>query len=132
PMYPDDGITKQLVADYYEAVSEPLLRALAARPIAFERWPRGIGGPSFFQQNVEGPAWLTIAETPTSTARKQARHLIVDRPEALRWLAQNSALTIHAWSSRVPRLTMPDWVVFDLDPADGHGLAQVIETAHAL
>jgi bifunctional non-homologous end joining protein LigD len=75
---------------------------------------------------------MTVVDTPTSTARGQAHHLIVDRPETLRWLAQNAVLTIHAWSSRVPHLTMPDQVVFDLDPAEGHGIEQVIDTARAL
>ncbi|HZS39669.1 MAG TPA: non-homologous end-joining DNA ligase, partial [Polyangia bacterium] len=131
-LYPKDGLTKQDLADYYQAVAEPMLRALAGRPVAFERWPNGLAGPAFFQQNVDGPAWLTTTDTPTSTARGTAHHLIVDREETLRWLAQNAVLTLHTWSARVPHLASPDWVVFDLDPAEGRGLEQVIDTALAL
>ena len=133
-VYPKDGITKRMVADYLEALSGPMLRALADRPLALEHWPKGIEQPSWFHQNIgkEAKPWMTIAETPTQTKRGTARHLIADRVEALTWLAQMSALTLHMWSSRVGDLDAPDWVVFDLDPADGHGIEQTIEPAHAL
>jgi bifunctional non-homologous end joining protein LigD len=131
-IYPKDGITKQGVADYYAAVSGPLVRALADRPLALQHWPKGIAHDSWFHQNIDknAPDWLTVGETPG--VKRKVRHLIVDRPETLRWLAQRSALTIHMWSSRMEHLGMPDWVVFDLDPADGHGIEQTIEVAHAL
>src|SRR5262249_22476223 len=41
-LYPRDGITKQDLAGYYEAVAAPLLRALADRPLALEHWNDGI------------------------------------------------------------------------------------------
>jgi bifunctional non-homologous end joining protein LigD len=134
-LYPDLGLTKQDVADYYQALSEPLIQALRDRPLALEHWPKGITHPSWFHQNIgrEGEDWMSYADTPTSASGgKTVRHLVVDRPETLRWLAQHNALTLHMWSSRVPRLTMPDWVVFDLDPADGHGIEQTIEVAHTV
>jgi bifunctional non-homologous end joining protein LigD len=56
----------------------------------------------------------------------------VDRPEALRWLAQHAVLTIHMWSSRVPTVESPDWVVFDLDPAKGQGIEHAVEAALVL
>ena len=62
--------------------------------------------------------------------REKAAHLVVDSHEALAWLAQNNALELHTWSSREGRLTSPDWVVFDLDPADG--FAQTVAVAQAL
>src|SRR5207237_8534912 len=60
------------------------------------------------------------------------RHLVVDSPRALRWLAQNSVLEIHAWHSRAQSLTQPDWVVFDLDPAEGETIEQAVEVAQVL
>jgi bifunctional non-homologous end joining protein LigD len=130
-LYPKDGITKQQVADYYEAVAEPMLRALEDRPLAIEHWNQGIEKPSWFQQNIgkEGPDWLRLVETPTRTSNRSVQHLIVDSPDALRWLAQMSVLTIHMWSSRAQSLEQPDWLVFDLDPAKGKGIEQAIEAA---
>lgn len=131
-LYPHDKITKQDVADYYEVMAEPLIRALKDRPLALEHWNEGIGRPSWFHQNIgrEGPAWLTTVATPTRVAsRKTVRHLVVDNRQTLRWLAQMSVLTIHMWSSRAGSLEEPDWMVFDLDPAKGKGIEQAIEAA---
>lgn len=132
--WPRDGLTKSDLAAYYEAVSEPLLRALADRPLALEHWPKGIDEPSWYQQNIgnEAEPWMRLVQTPTRTSKRDVRHLIADRPETLRWLAQMSVLTIHMWSSRAQSLTQPDWVIFDLDPADGRGFDQTIEPALAL
>jgi bifunctional non-homologous end joining protein LigD len=131
-LYPRDGITKQDVADYYAAVSEPMIRALRDRPLALEHWNDGIDKPSWFHHDVGrgAPPWLTTIETPTrTTAHKSVRHPVADRPEALRWLAQMSVLTVHMWASRGAALNEPDWLVFDLDPAKGKGIEQAIDAA---
>ncbi len=131
-LYPRDRITKQDVAKYYDEVAEPMLRALRDRPLSLEHWNQGIDKPSWFHQNLgrEAPGWLTTAETPTRAAsRKTVKHLVVDSRDALRWLAQMSALTIHMWHSRTGHLESPDWLVFDLDPAKGKGIEQAIEAA---
>jgi bifunctional non-homologous end joining protein LigD len=131
-LYPRDGITKQHIADYYEAVAEPMLRALADRPLALEHWNQGIDRPSWFHQNIgkEGADWLTVIDTPTRTVSRQTlKHLVVDSVEALRWLAQRSVLTVHMWSSRGANLDQPDWLLFDLDPAKGKGFDQALDAA---
>ena len=131
-LYPKDKITKQDVADYYAAVADAMIATLRDRPLALEHWNQGIAAPSWFHQNVgkEAPPWVTTIETPTRVAsRKTVRHLVVDKPETLQWLAQMSVLTIHMWSSRGASLNEPDWLVFDLDPAKGKGIEQAIEAA---
>ena len=130
-LYPKDGITKQDVANYYEAVAGPMLRTLADRPLALEHWNQGIHKPSWFHQSVkDGPEWLRVIDTPTRTTKSgTARHLVVDSVDSLRWLAQRSALTIHMWGSHAPTLEQPDWILFDLDPAKGKGIEQAIEAA---
>jgi bifunctional non-homologous end joining protein LigD len=130
-LYPRDGITKQDVAGYYAAMTEPMLRALRDRPLALEHWNDGIDQPSWFHQDVGrgAPPWVSSIETPTRTTGKSVRHLEVDRPETLRWLAQMSVLTIHMWASHAPSLEEPDWLVFDLDPAKGKGIEQAIDAA---
>jgi bifunctional non-homologous end joining protein LigD len=130
-LYPRDGITKQDVADYYVAMAEPMLRALRDRPLALEHWNDGIDKPSWFHQDVGrgAPPWVASIDTPTRTTSKSVRHLVVDRPETLRWLAQMSVLTIHMWASRGASPEEPDWLVFDLDPAKGKGIEQAIDAA---
>jgi bifunctional non-homologous end joining protein LigD len=133
-LYPRDRITKKDVAEYYEAVAKPMLRALKDRPLALEHWNQGIDKPAWFQQNIgkEGPPWLRLVETPTRTSSRNVKHLVVDSVDSLRWLAQMSVLTTHMWSSREGSLEEPDWVIFDLDPAKGKGIEQAIEAAGIL
>src|SRR5471032_2541047 len=63
---------------------------------------------------------MTVVATPARG--KTVQHLVADSEQALQWLAQNSVLELHAWHSRAESLTQPDWVVFDLDPAEGRGI----------
>ncbi len=131
-LYPKDKITKQQLADYYEAVAEPMVRALRDRPLSLEHWNQGITKPSWFHQDVGkgAPPWVTTIETPTRTTKAgKVLHLVVDKPETLRWLAQMSVLTVHMWASRGAALNEPDWLVFDLDPAKGKGIEQAIDAA---
>jgi bifunctional non-homologous end joining protein LigD len=130
-LFPRDDIRKTDVAAYFDAMAEPLLRALRDRPLSLEHWNKGIHHPSWFHQGLtNAPGWLRVAETPTRTTKhKSVKHLVVDSRDALRWLAQMSALTIHMWHSREGKLEWPDWVVFDLDPAKGKGIEQAIEAA---
>jgi bifunctional non-homologous end joining protein LigD len=131
-LYPRDKITKQDVANYYDSVADAMIHTLRDRPLTLEHWNDGIDKPSWFHQNIgrEGPPWATTIETPTrASSRKTVRHLVVDKHETLRWLAQMSVLTIHMWSARGANLNEPDWFVFDLDPAKGKGIEQAIEAA---
>ena len=130
-LYPRDRITKQQIADYYTAVALPMIHTLRDRPLALEHWNQGIDHPSWFQQNLgrEAPEWVTTLSTPTRTSHRDVRHLVVDRPETLQWLAQMSVLTIHMWASRGASLNEADWLVFDLDPAKGKGIEQAIDAA---
>lgn len=131
-LYPKDKITKLDLADYYDAVAEPMLRTLRDRPLSLEHWNQGIDKPSWFHQHLgrEAPEWLTTIETPTRvSSRKVVRHLVINDRETLRWLAQMSVLTVHMWASHAPTLEEADWMVFDLDPAKGKGIEQAIEAA---
>ncbi len=125
------GITKNDLADYYSAVAAPLSDVLTDRPISFVQYHDGISGRGIFRQNLaKAQPWMHVVETPTSTARKKALHLVPDSAEALRWLAQNNAIELHMWASREGRLESPDWVIFDLDPVER--FAETVPVAHAL
>jgi bifunctional non-homologous end joining protein LigD len=130
-LYPKDKLTKQDLAGYYDAVAEPMMRALRDRPLALEHWNQGIAAPSWFHQHLgkEAPSWVTTVATETRTSAKTVKHLVVDSRASLRWLAQMSVLTVHMWASHAGSLNEADWVVFDLDPAKGKGIEQAIDAA---
>lgn len=129
-VFPEAKITKGEVFAHYRHVAEVMVRVLAGRPLALKQWPKGIGGEGFYRQNVPTlPAWASSVEV--ETGRRPVRHPIVDRPETLLWLANQSAFELHMWHSRVPHLSEPDWVAFDLDPGSG-AFADLITVAQAL
>jgi bifunctional non-homologous end joining protein LigD len=117
-LYPADGYTKADVFEYYRAVAPLMLPVLVDRPISVQQWPAGIQAPGFFKHELSGkPDWV-----PTLRVKHLNRtidHVNVKSPEALLWLANQSALTLHMWSSHAPTLEEPDWVLFDLDPGKG-------------
>ena len=59
-LFAERGETKRDLVDYYLRVREPLLRTMGGRPVLMQRFPRGAGGPSFFQKRVpeNAPEWL--------------------------------------------------------------------------
>jgi len=129
-LYPKSGITKRDVFEYFRHIAPSMLPALQERALAFEQWPQGIAKPGIFRQHAKGiPSWATTAAVPHE--RGKVSHLVVDRAETLLWLANQSALTLHIPSSRISRLTEPDWVLFDLDPPEGKW-NDLIELADAL
>lgn len=126
-LFPDDGITKQDLADYYDAVADVMLPHLRRRPITMERFPEGLGGQGFLQKNVvKGfPAWLKRVETPKQDGGIVHYPIANDR-RSLQWLANQNTVTLHVWASRAPRLDRPDLCLLDLDPS--HDDADALRT----
>ncbi|HEX8705854.1 MAG TPA: DNA ligase D [Myxococcaceae bacterium] len=130
-LYPKTGFTKADVFAYYREVAPLLVPVLADRPISVQQWPAGIQAPGFFKHDLSGkPDWL-----PTLRVRHLDRtidHVNVKSEDALLWLANQSALTLHMWSSHAPKLEQPEWVLFDLDPGKGtwEDLIRVATTVH--
>jgi bifunctional non-homologous end joining protein LigD len=116
-MFPADGITKGDIVDYYSEIAEVLVPHLKGRPLTLWRYPRGIGQKGFVQQVFAEslPDWMAGVEVAKEGGTLV--HPTVDRPEALRWLANQNCLAVHAWLSRRDRLDTPDRLVFDLDPS---------------
>ena len=117
-MFPDEGITKGDLVDYYDTVAHVMLPHIERRPITMERFNRGTGEEGFFQKNVSRgfPDWLERVEVPKKGGT--VNHPIVTDARSLRWLANQNCVTMHVWPSRAPRLERPDVCVFDLDPSE--------------
>jgi bifunctional non-homologous end joining protein LigD len=117
-LYPASGYTKEDVFEYYREVAPLMLPVLADRPISVQQWPAGIQAPGFFKHELSGkPDWVPMLRV--KHLNRTIDHVNVKSPDALLWLANQSALTLHMWSSHAPTLEEPDWVLFDLDPGKG-------------
>lgn len=118
-VFPADGITKGDVVHYYEAVAPRMLPHLRRRPLSLERFRGTIDDGSFFQQSASPyfPAWIGRVEV-TKADGGVVSHPTCDSEQALVYLANQGALTLHAWPARAPDLERPDALVLDLDPPD--------------
>ena len=117
-LFPVSKITKSDVRAYMDAVAPALIAALRGRPLSMQQWPQGIGKPGIFRQGAtSAPPW--ISRVSVQHVDHPLEHIVVDRPETVSWLANQSALTLHMTSSRAATVDNPDWVAFDFDPATG-------------
>ncbi len=118
-LFPEDGITKADLVDYYKQIAKHLLPHLADRPIAMERYPDGLTGERVFQKNLPRyfPEW--ISRVRIAKQQGSLQHVLVDQPATLVYLANQACITPHAFLSKADRLHYPDQLMFDLDPP-GH------------
>ncbi len=127
-LWKDAGVTKQDLAEFYEAIADWILPHIVDRPLSLVRCPSGTSAKCFFQKHAWaglGPGIREI-EVPGDTEKM----LAIKDISGLVSLVQSSVLEIHPWGARLPKLTMPDQLIFDLDPGDGVEWLQVVEGAH--
>jgi bifunctional non-homologous end joining protein LigD len=121
-LFPDSGVSKGELCAYYEAVADHMLPLISGRPVTMERYPAGIVRKGFIQKDVAKgfPDWLERLAVPRRAGKNEApvHYPLVYDNRALLWLANQNAITLHVWCSRVPALDHPDLCVFDLDPSE--------------
>ena len=128
-VYPDAGVTKLMVAEYYERVAPRLLPYVAGRPLSIVRCPDGANAACFFQKHVGDYAipGVEVAMIEDSTGRNP--YIVANTAKALVGLAQMNALELHVWGAKVAAIERPDSIVFDLDPDPGLPWASVVAAA---
>jgi len=116
-LFPDDGITKGDLAEYYTAVAPLMIPHISGRPVTMERYPSGIDHKGFIQKDVSKgfPEWLERVEVPKKDGT--VHHPVVRDLRSLLWIANQNCITPHVWTSRAPDVYQPDICVFDLDPS---------------
>jgi bifunctional non-homologous end joining protein LigD len=137
-LYPDDGVTKGDVFEYYREVAPVLVPHLEQRPFTLKRYPHGITGEAFFQKQAPKglPDWIPTRQFRTwpRGTKKESRmvdFVLVNEPAAVLWAVQVNCIDMNAWYSRVDRPDRPDFVLFDLDPPEEpDAFAQCIRVAH--
>lgn len=120
-VYPDDGITKGDVFDFYTSVSSLLLPFVTGRALTVERFPKGTGGKGFMQKNAPAhyPADL-IERHEVPKEGGTTVYPVIDSVEAILFYANLGVITFHVPPVLVSDETQPDWIIWDLDPAPGH------------
>jgi bifunctional non-homologous end joining protein LigD len=131
-LWPEDGVSKQELARYYEAVAPAMLPHLRDRPLTLVRCPEGSGRGCFFQKHAgpSAPAQIGVISMPEKNGK--APYMTVRSAAALVALAQIGALELHIGGVRADAPLQPDRMVLDLDPAPDVPFARVMEAAREL
>src|SRR5881409_3444596 len=135
-LFPEDGITKGDLFEYYKRVGPTIVPHLRDRPFTMKRYREGIDKPGFFQKQAPKgmPDWIPTRQFRTWPREGESRLVdfpLVNSTEALLWMVQMHCIDMNAWYSRVDKPDRPDFVLFDLDPPDD-GFELAIEVAHLI
>jgi bifunctional non-homologous end joining protein LigD len=132
--FPEEGITKGDLLEYYRAVAPVLVPHLKDRPFTMVRWPDGIEAGRFFQKDAPShmPEWIPTHRAHVSTRdaprrKKWVNFPIVNDELALLWMVNMGCIDMNAWYSRVDRPDRPDFVLFDLDPSPDVGFKETVQ-----
>ena len=140
-LFPNTGITKQDLFEYYRAIAPALVPHLRNRPFTMKRYPYGSTGDVYFQKQAPKgmPAWIPTRQFRTYPRTGGSRLVdfpLLNSPEAVLWMVQMNCIDMNAWYSRVDKPERPDYVLFDLDPPDldevHGGFADAIRVAHLI
>jgi bifunctional non-homologous end joining protein LigD len=128
--FPSSGITKGDVMRYYATVSPVLLPLIKDRPLVLKRYPDGIAGPSFFQQNAGAkiPAVVRTASVAPAAGGRAVRIIGGDLATLL-YTVQIGTIAVHPWQSRTQTHQYADTTTIDLDPGDDVPFSEVVALA---
>jgi len=134
--WPDEGITKGDLLEYYQAVSDVLVPHLKDRPFTMRRYPDGAYGKAFFQKDAPShmPEWIPRHRALVSTrdkarTKKWVEFPVVSDELAVLWMVNMGCIDMNTWYSRIDKPDRPDFVLFDLDPTPDVPWSQTIEVA---
>ena len=130
PFFPKPGITKGALMRYYTRVARYLLPEIDGRALVLKRYPDGVAGPMFFQQNAgeHVPDAVRIATLDTVELGAKPRIIGGDLATLL-YTVQLGAIEVHPWLSRIVDVDAPDRCLIDLDPGDDVPFADVAALA---
>jgi bifunctional non-homologous end joining protein LigD len=126
-LWPEQGITKQGLVDFYTEIADWILPHIVGRPLSLVRCPDGVDEQCFFQKHRWAGLGKAVRLVPVPGDDEPM--LVIDDLAGLLELVQASVLEIHPWGSKADRPKLPDRATLDLDPGDDVPWEQVIEGA---
>jgi bifunctional non-homologous end joining protein LigD len=130
PFFPQRGLSKLDLANYYIECETAVVRHLRERPTVMKRWVDGVEGEPFFQKRVpdSAPEWIQTA-TVTFPSGRHARELVPNDAAHLVWGVNLGVIDWNPWPVRRADLDHPDELRVDLDPGPGVAWDEVRQVA---
>lgn len=132
--FPDEGITKGDVVNYYLEMADYILPYLKGRPQSLLRTPNGIKAKGFFHKDAgEGtPSFVKTKKLFSESTNKDINYIICDNKPTLTYLNNLGSIEINPWHSTIQALDNPDYLMIDIDPSDDNTFEQVIAAANVV
>jgi len=128
--WPDLGLAKRDLLQYYADVSPWLLPHLKNRAMVMKRYPNGIAGDFFFMKRapLPRPASVEICSIEHGSGNVIG-FPVINKLAALLWLVNLGCIDLNPWYARCDDVYRPDYLHFDLDPVPPTPFERVSEAA---
>lgn len=132
--WPEEGITKGDLLNYYQHIAPYILPYLKNRPLSLKRNPNGIKDEGFYQKDAAeiAPDWIKTAEIYAESAEKIVHYLVCNNIKSLLFIANLGCIEMNPWNSIVSKQDYPDYLVIDIDPSAKNSFDEVIDVALAV
>ena len=132
--FPDEGLTKGDVIEYYIEMADYILPYIKGRPQSLLRNPNGIKAKGFFHKDAgEGtPAFVKTKKIFSESTNKDINYIICENKPTLTYLNNLGSIEINPWHSTIGALDNPDYLMIDIDPSDENTFEQVIQAANVV
>jgi len=131
-LYPEQEITKERLAEFYEGIADWILPHLQGRPLSLLRCPQGRAGTCFYQKHPGAGVPAALRRVKIREQSGTGEYVIVEDVAGLVSLVQIGVLEIHPWGARIDNIEKPDRLTFDLDPAPDVPWSRVVAGAREI
>ncbi len=129
-VFPDIGVTKLDLINYYLAVADGALRGVANRPMVLKRFVKGIAEEAVFQKRApeKRPDYVDVAELKYASGTS-AKEAVIHDAAGLAWAINMGCVDLNPHPVQADDLTHPDELRVDLDPMPGVDWKQIVGVA---
>ncbi len=129
--WPEEGITKGMMVDYYQSIAKYILPYLKNRPQSLNRTPGGIAQSGFYHKDAgeNAPSWVKSFPVYSESSQKQVDYIVCNDKQTIAYLNNLGCIELNPWHSVISKPDHPDYLIIDLDPSEKNTFEQVIDAA---
>ena len=129
--WPDEGITKGDLIEYYKTMAPYILPYLKNRPLSLKRNPNGILDEGFYQKDAGelAPGWIKTEAVYAESSDKMVHYLVCNDVKSLMFIANLGCIEMNPWNSVIAKPEYPDYLVVDIDPSEKNTFDEVVDVA---